>query len=117
MTQLKIKHRLAKEKMMLWGICLLAALTAVPLFAILGEVLLRGYDQFSWSFFTEPTPTAYKAMKAIEVGEPIPGGIANGIIGTMIMLGMAVVVAVPLGILCGAFLAENSKNRFAQVVS
>ena len=117
MTQLKIKHRLAKDKMMLWSVCLLAALTAVPLFAILGEVLLRGYDQLSWSFFTEPTPTAYKAMKAIEAGEPIPGGIANGIIGTMIMLGMAVVVAVPLGILCGAFLAENSKNRFAQVVS
>ena len=117
MTQLKIRHRLAKDKMMLWSVCLLAALTAVPLFAILGEVLLRGYDQLSWSFFTEPTPTAYKAMKAIEAGEPIPGGIANGIIGTMIMLGMAVVVAVPLGILCGAFLAENSKSRFAQAVS
>ena len=117
MNRLKIKHRLAKDKLMLWGICLLAALTAVPLLAILGEVLLRGYHQLSWAFFTEPTPTAYKAMKAIEAGEPIPGGIANGIVGTMIMLGMAVIVAVPLGILCGAFLAENSKNRFAQFVS
>lgn len=102
---------------MLWGICALAALTAVPLLAILGEVFLRGYDQLTWSFFTEPTPTAYKAMKAIEAGLPIPGGIANGIIGTMIMLGMAVVVAVPTGILCGAYLAENQKQRFAQVVS
>ena len=99
MTTLKIKNRLAKDKLMLWGICILAALTSVPLLAILGEVFLRGYDQLSWSFFTEPTPTAYKAMKAIEAGEPIPGGIANGIIGTMIMLGMAVVVAVPVGIL------------------
>ena len=115
MDRSKIKRRLAKDKLMLWGICLLlAALTAVPLLAILGEVLLRGYHQLSWAFFTEPTPTAYKAMKAIEAGEPIPGGIANGIVGTMIMLGMAVIVAVPLGILCGAFLAENSKNRFAQ---
>ena len=102
---------------MRWGVCLFAALTALPLVAILGEVILRGYDQLSWSFFTEPTPTAYRAMKAIEAGEPIPGGIANGIVGTMIMLGMAVVVAVPVGILCGAFLAENSKNRFAQIVS
>ena len=113
MTTFKIKNRLAKDKLMLWGVCILAALTAVPLLAILGEVLLRGYDQLSWSFFTEPTPTAYKAMKAIEAGERIPGGIANGIIGTMIMLGMAVLVAVPVGILCGAFLAENSKKRFA----
>ena len=101
----------------MWAVCLLAALTAVPLFAILGEVFLRGYDQLSWSFFTEPTPTAYKAMKAIEAGEPIPGGIANGIVGTLLMLGMAAVVAIPVGILCGAFLAENPKNRFAQTVS
>ena len=117
MTTFKIKNRLAKDKLMLWSICLFAALTAVPLLAILGEVLFRGYDQLSWSFFTEPTPTAYKAMKAIEAGQPIPGGIANGIIGTMIMLGMAVVIAVPTGILCGAYLAENNKNRFAQIVS
>ena len=56
-------------------------------------------------------------MKTIEAGEPKPGGIANGIIGTMIMLGMAIVVAMPVGILCGAFLAENQKSRFAQAVS
>lgn len=117
MNTMKTKTRLAKDKAMLWAVCFFAALTAVPLFAILGEVLVRGYDQFSWAFFTEPTPTAYKAMKAIEAGEPIPGGIANGIVGTMLMLGMAVVFAVPVGIMCGAFLAENPKHRFAQMVS
>lgn len=112
-----IKKRLVKDKIAFGLICLLAGLTVVPLVAILGEVFLRGYDQLSWSFFTEPTPTAYKAMKAIEAGEPIPGGIANGIIGTMLMLGMATIVAVPIGILCGVYLAENSKSRFAQIVS
>lgn len=117
MTTLKIKNRLVKDKLLLWGVCLFAGLTAVPLLTILGEVLFRGYDQLSWSFFTEPTPTAYKAMKAIEAGESIPGGIANGIVGTMIMLGMAVVFAVPTGVFCGVFLAENTKSRFAQVVS
>ncbi len=117
MNKTNIQHRLAKDRLMLWGVCLFAALTAVPLFAILGEVLVRGYDQLSWSFFTEPTPTAYKAMKAMEAGQPIPGGIANGIVGTVLMLGMASLVAIPVGILCGAFLAENSKSRFAQVVS
>ena len=114
MDKFGIRNRLVKDKALLWAVCIFAALTAVPLFAILGEVFLRGYDQLSWSFFTEPTPTAYKAMKAIEAGETIPGGIANGIIGTMIMLGMAAVFAVPTGILCGAFLAENTKNRFLQ---
>ena len=114
---MKTKTRLAKDKAMLWAVCFFATLTAVPLFAILGEVLVRGYDQLSWAFFTEPTPTAYKAMKAIEVGDPIPGGIANGIVGTLLMLGLAVVFAVPVGIMCGAFLAENPKHRFAQIVS
>ena len=103
--------------MMLWGVCFFAALTAVPLLAILGEVLVKGYDQLTWQFFTQPTPTAYKAMKAIAAGEPIPGGIANGIVGTMIILAMAIVVAVPLGILCGAYLSENRKSKFAQTVS
>lgn len=113
----KIKHRLIKDKVILWGICILATLTAVPLFAILGEVFINGYDQLSWSFFTEPTPTAYKTMQAIENGERIPGGIANGIIGTILILSMAMIVAIPIGILCGIFLAENSKNRFAKIIS
>lgn len=117
MSTLKIKKRLFQDKLMLCSVSILAALTAVPLVAILGEVIFKGYDQLSWSFFTESTPTAYRAMKAMAAGEPIPGGIANGIVGTMIMLGMAVVVAVPIGIMCGAFLAENSKNRFATAVS
>lgn len=117
MDKLKIRNRLAKDKALLWTVCLLATLTAVPLFAILGEVFIRGYNQLSWSFFTEPTPTAYRVMKAIEAGTPIPGGIANGIIGTMLMLGMAVIFAIPIGILCGVFLAENAKNRYAQIVS
>ena len=112
-----IKQRIFKDRMMLWGVCFFAALTAVPLLAILGEVLVKGYDQLTWQFFTQPTPTAYKAMKAIAAGEPIPGGIANGIVGTMIMLAMAIVVAVPLGILCGAYLSENRKRKFAQTVS
>lgn len=113
----KTKHRLIKDKVILWGICILATLTAVPLFAILGEVFINGYNQLSWSFFTEPTPTAYKTMQAIENGERIPGGIANGIIGTILILSMAMIVAIPIGILCGIFLAENSKNRFAKIIS
>ncbi len=114
---MNVKRRIAIDHLQLWTVCLLAALTAVPLIAILGEVVIRGYEQLSWSFLTEPTPTAYKALKAIEAGEPVPGGIANGIVGTLLMLTMSVVFAVPVGILCGTFLAENGKSRFAQVVS
>ncbi len=111
------KGRLAANKALFWCVCGFSALTTIPLFAILGEVLLRGYKQISWTFLTEPTPTAFNAMKAAAAGEPVPGGIANGIVGTGIMVGMAILVAVPLGILCGSYLAENAKSKFAQAVS
>ncbi len=117
MQKKKLSQRLFIDRLVKGVVCVLAALTAVPLIAIIGEVLWKGYDQLSWSFFTEPTPTAYKAMMATAAGEPIPGGIANGIVGTVIMLGIAVVIAVPIGILCGVYLAEHSKSRFAKTVS
>ena len=113
----KLGRRILADRVLLWVVCILAGMTAIPLFAILFEVLYNGYDQFSWAFFTEPTPTAYKALQAVSAGQPIPGGIANGIVGTMIILGMAVIVAVPVGILCGVYLAENSSSRFAKIVS
>ena len=114
MTNTRIKRRLAKDKLLLWTIYLFAALTALPLLAILGEVILRGYDQISWEFLTQPTPTAYKAMKAMEAGKSIPGGIANGIIGTMIMLGMAAVFAIPLGIFVWNFFGRECKKLFCK---
>ena len=117
MQKKKLSQRLFIDRLVKSVVCVLAALTAVPLIAIIGEVLWKGYNQLSWSFFTEPTPTAYKAMMATAAGEPIPGGIANGIVGTVIMLGMAVVIAVPIGILCGVYLAEHGKSRFAKTVS
>lgn len=117
MKKIVKKRRLYVNRILYLSVCFFALLTAVPLIAILGEVLVRGWDQLNWSFFTEPTPTAFKAMQAIRAGEAIPGGIANGIIGTLLMLGMATLFAVPIGIMCGIFLAEKSKSRFSMFVS
>lgn len=117
MNEIKTVQRLYTDRVFKGLVCIFAGLTAIPLLAILGEVLMRGCGQLSWSFFTEPTPTAFRAMQAVAAGEPIPGGIANGIIGSVLMLGMATVVAVPIGIMCGVYLAENAKKRFAVVVS
>lgn len=117
MSEIKTVQRLYTDRAFKGLVCIFAGLTAIPLLAILGEVLMRGCGQLSWSFFTEPTPTAFKAMQAVAADEPIPGGIANGIIGSVLMLGMATVVAVPIGIMCGVYLAENAKKRFAVVVS
>lgn len=117
MKMMNSKRRLLVDRIVSRSVCMLALLAAVPLVAIIGEVVVRGYDQLTWSFFTEPTPTAYNVMKAINAGKPVPGGIANGIVGTLIILLMAVSVAVPVGITCGAYLAENGRTRFARAVS
>ncbi len=117
MKKSNISRRLRYDRFLFYAVFLMALFTAIPLFAILGEVCFKGYSQINWAFFTEPTPTAYRAMTAIEAGESIPGGIANGIIGTMLILGMAVTGAVPIGVLCGVYLAENPKNRFSMAVS
>lgn len=116
-SNLNIKQRFFKDRSIFVIVCVFSLLSSIPLIAILGEVFVKGISQFSLSFFTLPTPTAYKVLKAVEQDLPIPGGIANGIIGSMIMLLIASAVAIPLGILCGAYIADNSKQRFAKFVS
>lgn len=112
-----LKIRILKNQLLYITICIFSALTAIPLIAILGEVLIKGWDQLGWSFITEATPNAYKAMMAMANGESVPGGIANGIVGTFLMLALASVIAIPVGILCGICLSEYRGNWFATFVS
>ena len=109
-----IRIRIFKNRLLYVLVCVLSGLTAIPLLAILGEVLIKGWKQLGWSFITEATPNAYKAMQA---GQDIPGGIANGIVGTFLMLMLAAVVAIPVGVFCGICLSEYRKNWFATIVS
>ena len=113
----KLQIRKFKNGLLFWTVCILSGLTAIPLLAILGEVFIKGWVQVGWSFITEATPNAYKAMQAMEAGETIPGGIANGIVGTFLMLFLAAIVAIPVGIFCGICLSEYRGNWFATIVS
>lgn len=112
-----LKIRIFKDKLLYWVVCIFSAITAVPLFAILGEVLIKGWKQLNWTFLTQATPNAFDAIMAMNQGLPVPGGIANGIIGTFLMLIIAAVVAIPVGIACGICLSEYKGNWFATVVS
>jgi phosphate transport system permease protein len=72
-----------------------AALAAAALLAILGYVVTQGLRAINWSFLTQlPHP----------VGVP-GGGIGNGIVGTIIIIGIATLMAVPIGLLTGIYLA------------
>lgn len=109
--------RIIKSRCLHYGIVVLSALTAMPLVAILGKVAIEGAKNLSIGFLTHPEPTSYEALVAISSGQQIPGGIANGIIGTLLMLLMSAVVSIPLGIMCGTFLAEKRESTFAKIVS
>lgn len=103
-----------------WGftvlIWVLAAVACAPLFLILGTLIWKGIGQLSFEFFTQPTPSSLDALLAKQRGDSIPGGIANGILGTLVMVGVASVVAIPLGVTAGLFLSLNRGMRYASVV-
>ncbi len=97
-------------------ISLLSLFMAVPLFAIILEVLFKGYSQLNLDFFTQVAPTTFDAMMARDAGATIPGGIVNGILGTLFMVTTSAVIAIPIGITGGVYLAENATSRTAGVV-
>ena len=89
------------------GACAAAVLLAlVPLVFILIYLLQRGVGALQWSFlFRNPKP----------VGET-GGGFANAIIGTLVLIGLAAVFAVPVGVITGLHLSEYRGSRFASIV-
>ncbi|MEO8560896.1 MAG: ABC transporter permease subunit, partial [bacterium] len=86
--------------------CVAAALAVLPLIVILGYLIKQGAGSLNASFFTEmPKPPG-------ESG----GGMANAIVGTLILLGIASVVGLPVGIGAGLYLAEQRGSRLANLV-
>ena len=83
-----------------------AVIVTIPLFVILGTVVRRGITGLNWAFLTHiPAP----------IGET-GGGMANAIIGSLMILFVASVIGIPLGIGSGVFLAEYGRNRYGNIV-
>lgn len=112
----KTSYRLLKNRLFFGAVCLFSGVVMIPLFLILWELLRKGYKQFNLSLFTEVAPTSMDAMLAKMSGESIPGGILNGLTGTVLILGIAIIIAIPVGILVGIYLAENQKTKFASLI-
>jgi len=78
----------------------------LPLFAIFGYLVYRGVGSIDWAFLTQtPKP----------VGEA-GGGMANAIIGSAFILGIASIFGVPLGVGAGIYLAEFGQNRLGSAI-
>jgi phosphate transport system permease protein len=89
------------------GACALAVVLAlIPLGLILFFVVRQGIQSINLDFFINtPKP----------VGET-GGGMANAIVGTLILTGLAAAMAVPIGIISGIYLSEYRGSRFASAV-
>jgi phosphate transport system permease protein len=76
----------------LLGLCMLAW--------ILGDVAFKGFTAINWQFFTElPAPPG-----------TIGGGLANAIVGTLLMTVTAALIAVPFGVMAGTYLSEFGRE-------
>ena len=89
------------------GLCALAVVVAlIPLALILFYVVEQGFSSLNWDFFTKmPKP----------VGEA-GGGMANAILGTLMLMAIASVLAIPVGLIAGVYLSEYGRTAFATLV-
>ncbi len=100
MTQLSARRRYTNTIMFaLTGIFTFIALAT--LFTILGYIAYHGFSSLNWNFFTKiPVPLG-------ETG----GGIANSIVGSAKVIGLAAVIGLPIGIFGSVYLAEYGNNK------
>jgi len=99
-------RRRITDHVMTGAAVLTVALVLAPLIAIFGYLVYRGVGSIDWAFLTQtPKP----------VGEA-GGGMANAIVGSVFILGIASVIGVPFGVGAGIYLAEFGRNRLGAAI-
>ena len=97
--------RAAKNFIMIGLLAAAVIVALLPLGFILGHLLIKGASSLDWNFFTKmPAPAG-------ESG----GGVFNAIIGTLIIVGVAALIGLPIGIGAGVFCTEFPTHRLAGV--
>ena len=85
------------------GLAVLAAVLAVGILAlVLGTVVAKGFDALNWDLFTKPRPLFGQA-----------GGIADALIGSILIVGMCMVMAIPVAVLVAIYMSEYAGPRVA----
>ncbi len=84
-----------------------ALLASVPLFSVIYTLLVAGGSRLNWETLTALPPSAFDPG----------GGFGNAIVGTVVMVGIATLISVPLGILAAVYLAIlDPDSRLAHTV-
>jgi phosphate transport system permease protein len=97
--------RRGKSRLMVALMGLAVVLAVLPLFLILGSLIVKGASSLSLSFFVNrPAPAG-------ETG----GGVAHAISGTLLIVGVASLVGIPLGVGAGVYASEYRGTRLALI--
>ncbi|OWY68954.1 phosphate ABC transporter, permease protein PstA [cyanobacterium TDX16] len=83
---------------------LLLGVALLPLFLVIGFVIVKGANRLNLELFTGSIPVA------LQEG----GGIAPAIVGTLIVVGIAIAISIPFGVLAAVYLSEFSSGKIAR---
>lgn len=111
----RLRRRQARYLVLAGLTILCTVLALLPLISIVDTAVVRGGAAIIQpSFYTQglAPPCNPQVEKNCQLG-----GIGPALVGTLILIGLAAAVAVPLGILVGVYLSEYGRNRFARSIS
>jgi len=98
-----VQFRIGKSTFFKGVIIVLSVMCTIPLFVILFYIFVQGVSKVNWHFLVNlPKP----------VGES-GGGIANALMGSLLIVFCAAIIAIPFGVMSGIYLSEHRKSRLA----
>ncbi len=103
---LRVARRRLVSRVMTGLTVVTAVLALLPLFAIFADLVIKGASSLNWDFFVQNPPAA----------GALGGGVANAIVGTLLVVGVGSLIGLPIGIGAGIYLAEYPDTRFATTV-
>ena len=107
--------RILLDKAHHYWTCFLCLLILIPLLLLVNKLIIEGFRHISLEalFYSQPTQT--EVIFAQLAGERIPGGIANGILGSFYIIIIALAAAIPIGLLSGIFCYAKRHYKFIQL--
>jgi phosphate transport system permease protein len=111
-----IDRRNLKNRLFRALVIFMSALTVVPIVFIISKIIISGVGQINFNFFVQTSPDTLQAMTAIANHQTIPGGIANGITGTFLIVIVSSLMAIPAGMMIGIYLYENQDRRYSNIL-
>lgn len=101
-----LDRRRIVDRVMLGLLVVATIIAIIPLVAVLGYVLVNGIPGLSATLFT-------KLPRPVDIGG---GGMANSMVGSLIMVGIAAVLGIVIGVAGGIYLAEYGHGRLAAAI-